>query len=178
MAEPSADGESLSELRISFDNTSARFTTFPDDNSTSCVLCIHEHRTNMCPFDEEANKNIAARLRDFWLKHLDTMSLDALVSTTHELYENSRIDDEVPMTARDIRNHFCFHLTDSLNTQTVFTIAQSFIARSVVALNSRALKDSRKGKRKACPDAIGTMEKSIKTFAFIQDKKAALNKPG
>lgn len=166
----------VDSIHFSFGKTgelSARFTSFPHDaQCASCILCITAQPAEIDMFNEE-QLNIVSRLRRFWRENLDKCCLQALAQMTHDLYSEAMLENGIELNAQGLLNHFCFHTCDDLNAHSVLNIAQSFVSRSILAVNSEGLRD-RGGKRVSDANAAKTMQNLAKTFTFIREKRENL----
>ena len=123
-------------------------------------------------FNEE-QLNIVNRLRRFWRENLDRCCLQALAQMAYELYSAAMLENGIDLDAQGILNHYCFHTCDDLNAHSVLNIAQAFVSRSILAVNSEGLRD-RGGKRVSDANAAKTMQNLAKTFTFIREKRENL----
>ena len=153
---------------------SARFTSFPHDaQCESCVLCTTYEPADP-DFLTEEQMNIITRLKKFWRDNLDKSCLPALAQQTYLLYREAMLENDlVGLDAQGILNHFVIHTCDDLNAHSVLNIAQSFVSRSILAVNSEGLRD-RGGKRVSDANAAKAMQNLAKTFTFLREKRESL----
>jgi len=119
------------------------------------------------------SRNIITRIRDFWRDNLDSTNIHALSQMTFELYSTQLLENDVQLDAQGILDHFSYHSCDDLNSHTILNIAQSFVSKTIVAVNGCGLKD-RSGKRAADDTALKAMERASKLFCTLKEKREVL----